>query len=108
MKILTPGHRYVLDNFEQKDQQGQTLQFIEKRVTEEGEPAVAGQLITVHDGTTNEEVLAMLIDRLEFLYAKMASVETATAIVYCRGALDQLEKRTRNRKERGVEGTHQA
>lgn len=98
MKILTPGHKYELSNFEGTEPT-QTLQFIQK----EGEP-----LTTVHDGTTNEEVLSMLIDRMRFLQNKLPSRETAIAITKCEEALMWLNKRTAERKARGVEGTHKA
>lgn len=57
MKIIRTHHKYELENFEDKTKPGQVLQFIEK------EPATQGgtELITVSDGTTNEEVLLMLI-----------------------------------------------
>lgn len=97
MKILTPGHKYELASFEHGP--AQQLQFIEKT----GEP-----LTTVNDGTTNEEVLAMLIDRLQFLSAKLPSRETSIAITKCQEALMWLEKRTADRKTRAVEGTHKA
>jgi hypothetical protein len=99
MKVLTPGHAYALDFFEDRDRPGQTLQFIQK----EGEP-----LKTVNDGTTNEEVLSMLIDRLRFLHGKLPSRETAIAITKLEEALMWLEKRTAERKARRVEGTHKA
>lgn len=98
MKVLTPGHKYELSNFEGTEPT-QTLQFIQK----EGEP-----LTTVHDGTTNEEVLSMLIDRMRFLQNKLPSRETAIAITKCEEALMWLNKRTAERKARGVEGTHKA
>ncbi len=81
---------------------GQVLQFIEK------EPVEAGNftLKTVHDGTTNEEVLAMLIDRLQFLIAKVPSKESAIALTRLQEALLWLQFRTMNRKAAGVEGTH--
>lgn len=111
MKILTPGHRYELANHENKNSEGQILQFIEKKplppstVMVEGSPP---QLITVNDGTTNEEVLAVLIDRMKFLYEKLPSVQTKAAIVCCEEALSWLEKRTRDRLARGVENTPKA
>ena len=79
MKTLTPGHKYELENFEAKDQPGQIIQFIEKTPISEGSKDVR----TVNDGTTNEEVLGVLIDRMNW-----------------------LEKRTRERMARGVEGKH--
>ena len=86
MKILVDGHRYELahDN---------VLQFIQKFT---GGPEVPG--------TTNEEVLAVLIDRLCFLNAKYSCRENALAITKLEEALMWLAKRTANRAARGVEG----
>jgi hypothetical protein len=110
MKVLREGHRYELANFEKKDEAGQILQFIEKepviKRTEEGDPIITGELITVFDGTTNEEVIEVLIDRLNALYKKFPSRETAIAITHLETALLWLEKRTRDRIKRGVEGKH--
>lgn len=103
MKVLTPGHKYGLANFED-DTTTQEIQFIEKTES----PNCKGELVTINDGTTNEEVLRMLINRLMFLSNKMGSRETSIAITKCQEALLWLEKRTTDRKERGVEGTHKA
>jgi hypothetical protein len=109
MKILTPGHRYELANFENKQAPGQVIQFIEKAPIP-GDinnpncgPTILG---TVNDGTTNEEVLAMLIDRCQNLHAKFPSRETALAITKMEEALMWLEKRTSDRIKRGVEGQY--
>lgn len=99
MKILTPGHKYALDNFEKPDSDGQIIQFIEKQ-------PMGPDLVTVNDGTTNEEVLAVLIDRLKFLGEKLPCRENSIAITKCEEALLWLNKRTAERKARGVEGTH--
>ncbi len=122
MKILTPGHKYELSHFEFPEATGQTIQFIEK-VLAKHKPdcnAVkdahsecdcglkAGQLDTVNDGTTNEEVLAVLIDRLNFLNAKFPCRENSIAITKCDEALLWLNKRTAGRIARGVEGQHKA
>jgi hypothetical protein len=99
MKVLTPGHKYELENFETGTQ---TIQFIEKL-------PYKGSLVdleTVNDGTTNEEILAMLIDRLAYLGDLLPSRENALAKTRCEEALMWLNKRTENRKARGVEGTH--
>ena len=80
------------------------MQFIEKRLTGEIEPAAAGQLITVNNGTTNEEVLRVLIDRLNCMNKKFPCRENSIVITHLETALLWLEKRTADRKTRGVEG----
>jgi hypothetical protein len=102
MKTLTPGHKYELENFEAKDQPGQVIQFIEKTPVA-GEP---GKLVTLNDGTTNEEVLKMLIDRCQSLYDKFPSEETACSISHLKSALYAQQSRTYERSQRGVEGKH--
>lgn len=102
MKVLTHGHRYELENFDAKDKQGQIIQFIEKVPTTGGQ----GNLTTVNDGTTNEEVITMLVDRLNSLQAKFPCRENAIATTHLETALLWLEKRTAERKARGVEGKH--
>lgn len=96
MTILKVGHLYELDSMEGTNPQ--RLQFIEKE-------NVDGVFRTVNDGTTNEEVLLMLFDRLSVLYAKLPSKETAEAIWHIGEAMDWLERRTRNRLAQGVENT---
>lgn len=104
MITLTPGYKYELENFENKEAPGQTLQFIEKVPGGPGQDAPK----TINDGTTNEELLAVLIDRLYFLKKKLPSRETSCAITKAEEALLWLNKRTADRKDRGVEGTLQA
>lgn len=100
MKVITPGHRYELANFDNPDAQGQIIQFIEK-VPVEPDSAI---LETISDGTTNEDVLTVLIDRLMFLNGKVPSRDTSLAITNLEIARFWLEKRTSDRKARGVEG----
>jgi len=104
MNIVTDGHKYELPSFEGGP--AQVIQFIEKRTAGENEPTPAGQLITINDGTTNEEVLAVLIDRLRFLQKKGPCRENSIVITKLEESLMWLEKRTADRKSRGVEGTH--
>ena|SRR2546426_10626024 len=99
MKILTVGHRYELDNFERKDQLGQVLQFIEKVPVDGGT-----ELETLRDGTTNEDVLRMLLDRLNYLQSKFPCRENAIAITHVETALLWLEYRTTKRVAQQVEG----
>lgn len=100
-KVLREGHLYSLKNFEDKNS-FQIIQFIEK------EPKFAGStdMITVADGTTNEAVLEMLINRCNVLFNKFPSEETANAIMHMKAALDQFELRTLRRMARNVEGKH--
>ena len=97
MKILTNGHNYELESFEGTNPQ--RIQFIEK------EP-IAGNLETINDGTTNEEVLRVLIDRMNYLQDKFPCRENKYVIFALEEALVWLEQRTADRKSRGVEGKH--
>ena len=99
MKILIAGHRYELANFEHSEKMGQALQFIEKRPGE-----APGTLVTTRDGTTNEEVLRVLIDRISSLNAKFPCRENSIALTHVETALLWLQKRTADRVARGVEG----
>jgi len=98
MKIITTGHKYELASFE--GSAPQTLQFIEKVPTAEG----SKDLVTVNDGTTNEEVLKVLIDRLQYLNGKFPCRENAIVITKLEEALMWLNKRTADRQVRSVEG----
>lgn len=102
MKILRPGHRYELANFEGGP--SQIIQFIEKTPVSAGSP----ELKTVNDGTTNEELLRVLIDRMNSMQAKFPCRENAIATTHFETGLLWLEKRTADRKARGVEGKHVA
>lgn len=60
------------------------------------------------NGITHEALLAILIDRLEaFQSGPYACQENFEALAGCRHALGALQRRTKARAERGVEGTHQ-
>lgn len=104
MKVLTEGHQYELQNFEGTTPQ--VLQFIHKEPDPvQSEP---GKLITLSDGTTNEEVLKVLINRMEYLQSKFPCRENAIVITRLEEALMWLDKRTMNRLKRNVEGKHLA
>lgn len=100
MKNNIPGHQYELSNFENKDQKGQILQFIHKEPKESG----STELVTISDGTTNEEVLEILIDRMNFLQSKFPCRENAIVITKLEESLMWLNKRTQDRMKRNVEG----
>lgn len=79
----------------------QTLHFIQTGPVPGG---AAGEIKTVRNGTTNEEVLAVLIDRINYLQSKFPCRENAIALTHTETALLWLNKRTADRKARGVEG----
>jgi len=58
------------------------------------------------NGCYNEDLIAMVIDRLEgFQTSKFKCKENAKALIYLKETLAWLYKRTQDRIERGVEGT---
>lgn len=89
------GHVYQLTNVGAGVQE---LRFMKKEV-------VDGELKMTMDGTTNEIVIATLIQRIEWLNGQMSSQFNVDAIRGLRLALGALEQRTADRKNRGVEGT---
>jgi hypothetical protein len=59
------------------------------------------------NGISNEALLAIVIDRLQgFQSGQYASRENAIALTKAQESLHWLQHRTRERLERGVEGTH--
>lgn len=101
-EVIGEGHEYALPSVE-GGADSQVLRFIKKEVDDS-----TNTFVTVHDGTTNEAVIEVLIDRLTFLNAKMPSEHNEVAIDRLKDALRALEARTAERVERGVEGTHTA
>ena len=96
MKILKPGHSYRLASADESGP-SQDIDFVRG-------PAEARESM----GTTNEEVLCMLIDRMKFLNSEVPCEESEIVIHNLESALLALHVRTMNRKSRGVEGTNQA
>ena len=95
MKVLREGHKYEMDAFEEGGEP-QTIHFIEKVPEAPNE--------TVFNGTTNEEVLKVMINRMQSLQARFPCRENAIVIINLEESLMWLEKRTADRKTRGVEG----
>jgi hypothetical protein len=60
------------------------------------------------NGIQNEPIIALLIDRLEFLDNTFPSEFNKNAIMHLNEALKSLKARTANRVDRGVEGTNVA
>lgn len=103
MKVLTPGHWYRVDGFEDPEKGAQDIHFIHKEPVEGSD-----ELVTVSDGTTNEELLEVLINRMGFLQSKFPCRENAIVLRNLEESLMWLEKRTKDRKARGVEGKHKS
>lgn len=97
MKVLIPGYKYAVLN---ECLSKQEINFIQKEPISEG----STELKVVQDGTTNEEVLKVLIDRLQYLQSKFSCRENAIVITKLEESLMWLEKRTADRIERNVEG----
>lgn len=105
MKVIDPGHHYILEDFDNPNEgEGQELKFIKKAPRSEG----STEMVTVQEGTTNEEVLAVLIDRMYNLQNKFPCKENAIVITKLEESLMWLNKRTSGRQKRGVEGQHKA
>ena len=101
MKTVVPGYVYELASHKPNGVT-QLLEFVHK-----APPAAGGddRLEELDDGTTTEEVIMVLMDRLTFLNAKLPSAHNTRAIFNLRRALDDLHARTADRVKRGVEGT---
>jgi len=96
------GHQYSLPHFEDKSGD-EVIQFIQK----EPHPKKIGVLVTVNDGTTNESVLEMLIDRMQFLQNAFPCRENVIVITKLQECLFWLDHRTADRNNRNVEGKHE-
>lgn len=105
MKIIEEGHVYELDNLETGSQY---ISFIKKDINGDSTDRDPSNLITVHDGTTNEQVLTMMIDRMNYLQSKMPCRENALVITKLEEALMWLNSRTNRRIAENKEGTHEA
>jgi len=103
MKVIIPGHQYSLANLESGDQ---TISFIRKDIKGDSTDRDPTRLETVQDGTTNEQVLLMLIDRLNYLQTKMPCRENALVITKLEEALHWLNARTERRIDEGKECTN--
>ena len=90
MQCIEEGHTYKLNNTQTS--QAQEVVFMKR---------TNGEL--VHDGTTNEEVLAMLIERIKYLNEKCACRENALVITKLEESLHWLNHRTALRIAQGVE-----
>lgn len=102
MKALHPGTKYALTNhLDKHPENAQELLFV--RYDKKSEKSK--ELELVHDGTTNEEVLKVLIHRMKVQNERLSDADSKKALKHIENALSALEKRTEKRKKKGVEGT---
>jgi hypothetical protein len=100
MKVITPGHTYELASYKEGGN-AQMLRFVHKQ-PQPGSTA----LDEIADGTTTEEVIAVLVDRIDHLNGILPSRHNTTANINLRRALKALQARTASRIKRRVEGTN--
>ncbi len=95
LKAVAEKNVYELKDFKGNGHQEITFYKLNRDDTEE-------------NGTTLEEMLSVSIERLQRLNAAFPCRENACAITKMEEALMWLNKRTEDRKLRGVEGKHLA
>lgn len=66
-----------------------------------------GPLKDGRNGLTVEEVIMEIVKRISLYNSKVPCRENIYALEYLNSALNSLEARTEDRKERGVEGTYE-
>lgn len=95
MRIIDPGHFYLLNNL---DDNGQTLLRFVKRMGD----AYPGNT-SAYAGTTTQEVLRALIDRIKYVDNQHAWPENQEVIDHLRIALVGLEMRAARARNELVE-----
>ena len=116
--VEEPGHVYQLKNFEKVynglgqvgdtkdlDWSYQTLNFIHKEPIKK-ENIIENTMELISNGTTNEAVIEMMIDRMNWLQNRMPSDYNKTVIHHLELVKMALNDRTSDRVTRGVEGKH--
>lgn len=95
MKIIETGCIYELSNFDDPNTV-QTITFASKRLKDEK----TGEMELVHDGTIDEEVIEMLIDRLEYLHLELPIRDSIEATTHLNRILASIQGRVLERKQR--------
>lgn len=101
IEVLIPCYKYRLELFDDNSKSIE-IQFIQKECINKE----TGELKTISDGITDEQLLKILIDRKNEQQLKLPCRENAIALTHIETALLWLEKRTAERQKRGVEGKH--
>lgn len=92
MRVLDPGHDYVLESLD--GDAPQRLTFVKREGA--GFPGNVGS----HPGTTMQEVLRALIERAEYVNAQIPCAETEAAAEMWKASLVLLEARAARRHGR--------
>ncbi|MCA0214768.1 MAG: KTSC domain-containing protein [Proteobacteria bacterium] len=92
-KALVPGHTYEVSG-------GHIVQFLKKEKLD-------GEFITTAPGTTNEELIEVLMDRIKHLNATLPYAENNDALLHLAAAHKRLLDRTAARIAQQVEATPQ-
>lgn len=101
MKVIDPGHFYLLDVLDAPPFPGadhtQRLIFVKREG--EGYPGNVGH----HEGTNVQEPLRACIDRLEYLDGQIPHRNTQDAIALIKAAVMALEERAAERHGRPID-----
>jgi len=96
MKVLDPGHDYLLDNLDGDEKT--RLTFVKR----EGEMYPGNE--SAYEGTNMQEVLRALIDRCCYVNNQITAGETINAAWHLRQAFVLLELRAARRHGRELDG----
>ncbi len=95
------NHVYEVKHKIDKNKTGQTIEVLNTIVFQKGPIKEAGI-----NGIHHEDLIAIVIDRLQgFQDGDFACMNNQRTLVDLHGALEHLRNRTKEREERGVEGT---
>jgi hypothetical protein len=96
------GHNYTIGEILWHDADPAIVKHMEQHLSFQNGPIKESGI----NGVQNEPIIAILIDRLEFLDRKFPSDFNKNALMHLRFALTALQARTSDRVNRGVEGTN--
>ncbi len=100
MKIVDPGHEYLLDGVGSGYYGPQRIVFVKN----EGEKYPGN--IGFHNGVLTQELLRVCIDRTKYLNAQGSCLETELALSAMRQALAWYEVRAARCRGTHIEGPH--
>lgn len=103
MRVLDPGHKYVLGELDRSEEsikceQDQILIFVKRNKPAEKYPGN----VDAHTGTNIQEVCRVLIDRCKYVNNQERSGETEACITHLRHVIVELEGRAAKRHGRKV------